>query len=164
MVELTNELILRTNMSEKILKLFIEKGFLLDKEMLEFFSQLADEDVANEILNKIQLISEEKVITKTLMDNNFNEIKPVFDGLDVLKKKIIERFFVNVSVSVEVKKETSIEEKKQKEGQKGAFLSSVKIVSSPIIKDKKLEVKYFTRNFRNKYNFFKNLLKDRAEL
>jgi len=151
-------------MPEKILKLFMKKGFLLDKEMLDFFRQLADEEVANEILNKIQLISREKVITKTLMDNNFNEIRGVFEGLDVTKKKIIERFFVNVSVSVEVKKEISVEARKLSKGQKGDFSDSVKIISSPIIQNKKLEVRDFTRHFRNRYNFFKKLLQDRTEL
>ena len=36
-----------------ILKLFLEKGFLLDKEMLEFLNEIDDNEVANEILDKI---------------------------------------------------------------------------------------------------------------
>ncbi len=152
-------------MSEKILKLFIEKGFLLDKEMLDFFNQLGDEGVANEILEKIQVVSGEKVITRNLIDSNLDKIQPVFRELDVEKKKVVERFFVNVSVSVEVKKEISVEEKgKEVVLQKNPLASSVKIISSPIIQNKKLEVKDFTRCFRNKYNFFKKLLQDRAEL
>jgi len=42
-------------MKENTLKLFIEKGFLLDKDMLDFLNELKDEDVANEILNKLHL-------------------------------------------------------------------------------------------------------------
>lgn len=150
-------------MSEKILKLFIEKGFLLDKETLDFFSQLGDEGIANGILNKIQILGE-KLVTLTLIKNNFDKIKPVFDELDTEKKKIVERFFVNVSVSVEVKKETSIEEKEQEVLQKYPLVNSVKIISSPMILDHKVEVKDFVRHFRNRYNFLKKLLQNRTEL
>ena len=53
-------------MKENILKLFIEKGFLLDSDMLNFLNELKDEGVASEILNKIAFISHEKLITKNL--------------------------------------------------------------------------------------------------
>jgi len=151
-------------MSDKILKLFIKKGFLLDKEMLDFFSQLEDEDVADEILNKIQTTSREKLITKTLINNNLEKIKPVFEELDKEKQKLVERFFVNVSVSVEVKKETSIEKEKTEEDKKKELKSNIKVISSPIIQDKKLEAKDFVRHFRNRYVFFKKILQERSEL
>lgn len=144
-------------MPEKILRLFIEKGFLLDKEMLDFFSQLADESIASDILDKIQLISKEKLITKTLINNNLDKIQPVFNELGSEKKKVIERFFVNVSISVEVKKETNIMKKSDER-------ESVKIISSPIIQDKKLVVKDFVRHFRNRYVFFKKILQDKPNL
>ena len=97
-------------MKENILKLFIEKGFLLDSDMLDFLNELKDEDVANEILNKIALISHEKLITRNLVDHHLEKIKPVLIELEGEKKKIVEKFFVNISVSVEVKKETVIED------------------------------------------------------
>ena len=97
-------------MSNKILKLFIEKGFLLDKDMLNFFSELEDEDLANEIINKVGVVSHQKVITKNLINENIDKFKPVFTELDSEKQKVIEKFFVNVSVSVEVKRERSVDE------------------------------------------------------
>jgi len=93
-------------MEKDILKIFIERGFLLDKEMLDFLRELKDEDVANEIINKIAVISKQKVITKNLVDKNLEKIKPVFFTLENEKKRLVEKFFVNVSISVEVKKET----------------------------------------------------------
>jgi len=62
-------------MSENILKIFVEKGFLLDREMLDFLNELGDEDVASEILNKIALVSQKKIITKSLVDDNIEKIK-----------------------------------------------------------------------------------------
>jgi len=148
-------------MSEKILKLFIEKGFLLDKEMLDFFNQLSDEGVAKDVLNKIQLVSREKLITKNLINSNIDKIKPVFSKLESNKKKIIERFFVNVSVSVEVKKEINIEQKFEDSSES---VGVVKVLSSPIALDCKLSVKDFVKYFRKRYNFFKELLQDKKEL
>jgi len=156
-------------MKENILKLFIEKGFLLDKEILDFLSELKDEDVANEILNKIALISHEKLITKNLVDNNLEKIKPVLIDLDNEKKKIVEKFFVNISVSVEVKKEIGIENGGQGDKldnlvEMNELRGGVKILSSPVFPPKKLEVKDFVKNFRNRYNFLKEILQQRTEL
>ncbi|MFA5173912.1 MAG: metallophosphoesterase [Candidatus Pacearchaeota archaeon] len=147
-------------MTQKILKLFIEKGFLLDKEMLDFFNQLEDEELAKEIVNKLSVISHQKLITKTLINENIAKLKPVFVELEGTKKKIIEKFLVNVSVSLEVKKETSIEEEKIEANNEGV----VKIISSPVIACQKLTVKDFVKNFRSRYSFFKNILKERKEL
>jgi len=152
-------------MSEKILKLFIEKGFLLDKEMLDFFSQLSDETVANEILNKIKVVSREKVITKNLIEDNLEEIKPVFKELDTEKQKLVDKFFVNVSVSVEVKRETVVEEKESvKVGGIEKSKEMIKILSSPVFTSKKLEVKDFVKHFKNRYNFLKEILQNKTEL
>ena len=155
-------------MSEKIIKLFIKKGFLLDKEMLEFFSQLKDEDVANEILTKLDVASNEKLITRGLIKNNLEKIRPVFSELDKEKQKLVEKYFVNVSVSVEVKKEISIEDKITKKKQelidREKNKPKIKILSSVIIEDKKLEVRDFVKNFRNRYLFFKKILQERSEL
>jgi len=146
-------------MTQGILKLFIEKGFLLDKEMLDFFSQLSDEEIASEMLDKITIISGEKLVTKNLINNNLDKFNSVFKELNTEKKKIVEKFFVNVSLSFEVRKETNIEPLK-----KEAVPSSVKILSSPIIQNKKLEVRDFVRHFRNRYVFFKKLLQQKSEL
>lgn len=156
-------------MPEKILKLFIKKGFLLDREMLDFFSQLEDEDVASEILSKIQASSGEKLITRSLINSNIEKIKPVFKELDTEKQKLVERFFVNVSVSVEVKKETRIEDISgdkniSEDKEESLKKTNIKVLSSPIVQNQKLEVKDFVRHFRNRYNFFKKILQERTEL
>ncbi len=159
-------------MSQNILKLFIEKGFLLDREMLNFLSELKDEEVANEIINKIAIISKQKLITKSLVNKNIDKIKPVFSKFDNNKKSLVEKFFVNVSISVEVKKETSINEKQDIEigsesennEELGDYKNSVKILSSPTLVSQKLEARDFTRHFRNRYSFLKKILQERKEL
>ncbi len=149
-------------MGQKILKLFIERGFLLDKEMLDFLSELRDEDVAKEIINKIAVVSQKKVITKNLINENIEKIKPVFYELDSERKKLVERFFVNVSISVEVKKEVKVENDDL--GNEKNLEGFVKIISSPVLASQKLEVRDFVRHFRNRYVFLKKILQQRPEL
>jgi DNA polymerase II small subunit len=151
-------------MANEILKLFIEKGFLLDNDMVNFLGELKDENVANEIIDKIAVVSKQKLITKNLVNENIEKIKPILFELEKEKKKLVEKYFVNVSVSVEVKKEMSIELEKNKEMEEGKVNNSVKILSSPIRASQKLEVKDFVKNFRNRYNFMKDILQKKKEL
>lgn len=153
-------------MTSNILKLFIEKGFLLDKEMLDFLNELGDEGVAKEIVDKIAIVSHKKVITKNLVNENLDKIKPLLFELDKEKKKLVDKYFVNVSISVEVKKERSVEYIDKREGIETIRVKrgSVKILSSPVIASQKLEVKDFIKYFRNRYNFLKSVLQQRPEL
>jgi len=152
-----------------ILKLFLDKGFLLDKEMLEFLNEINDKEVANEILDKIAVVSQRKIITKGLVVDNIEKIKPILYELDDGKKKLVDKYFVNVSISVEVKKERIIEtEKKVKKNSKEDldFVEPgiVKVLSSPVITSKKLEVRNFVKHFRSRYKGMKKLLMERLEL
>ncbi|MBT4165839.1 hypothetical protein HOE04_02260 [archaeon] len=169
-------------MSQNILKLFLEKGFLLDKDMLDFLRDLDDESVANEIINKIAVVSQKKLITRSLVGENIEKIQPFLFQLGDDKKKLVEKYFVNLSINVEVRKEsevvgdvssTKVEEdgnsvgvtdgnSENSEGKREK--GSVKILSSPVIAAQKLTVKDFVKHFRNRYNFMKNLLQQRQEL
>lgn len=148
-------------MGKNILKLFLEKGFLLDKEILDFLNELEDEEIANEIINKIAIISKQKLITKSLVNQNIEKLKPIFFELEGEKKKLVEKFFVNVSISVEVKKETVLESDETSEKNEK---SRIKIISSPIPISQKLEVRDFIRHFRNRFVFLKNILQKKTEL
>ncbi len=144
-------------MKPNIIKLFVEKGFLLDKEMLDFLNELEDEQVAQEIINKVAFSSKKKIITKNLISENFDKLKPLFFQLDIEKKRLIEKFFVNISISVEVKRETIVENTSEEK-------NYVKIISSPIMASQKIGVKDFVKHFRNRYNFLKNILQLRTNL
>lgn len=151
-------------MVKEILKLFIEKGFLLDKEMLNFFSQLKDEDLAKEVIDKLSIISNEKLITKSLIKNNIDKFKPVFFETEGEKKKIIERFFVNFSFSLEVNKKSEIYNINKDKNILESKTSNVKVLSSPVLLSQKLEIKDFVKHFRNRYVFLKEILQNKPEL
>lgn len=153
-------------MSNSMLKIFIEKGYLLDKDMLAFLNELEDEDVANEIINKIAIISRQKIITKSLVDQNIDKIKPILYGLDSQKRDMVSRFFSNVQISFGVSKEdideNNLVDIDLEEGDdKNAYL---KIISSPTIAQQKLTVKDFVKHFKSRYNLIKNILVTNSHL
>jgi len=144
-------------MENRILKLFIEKGFLLDREVLNFFNELEDIDLAKEIVNKLSISSNKKIITKAILNDNLQKLKPFFNELGDDKKKLVESFLVNFTVSFEIKREVYEESINQN-------LNNVKVLSSPVIASQKLEARDFIKHFRNRYNFFKKILQERKEL
>ena len=155
-------------MEQEILKFILKKGFLLDNEMLNFFSQLQDKEVADKILEKINMISGERIITKSLVDKNLNKMQDVFSSLGDEKKKVVERFFVNLTLNLEIKKEKYIEEKEAKitgEIQETEETPNhLKIISPSLVPAKKIVVEDFVKHFRNRYMDMKQILQDRSEL
>jgi DNA polymerase II small subunit len=143
----------------------MKKGFLLDREMLDFFDQLGDKQLADRILEKIKQTSSQRLITKSMVNKNINEIKGVFSSLGEDKKKIVERFFINLNLSVEVRKEKYIEEQKQDvEEIKESAANNLKIITPNIVPAKKLGVEDFIKTFRNRYKEIKSILQERREL
>ena len=156
-------------MSENILKVFIEKGFLLDKETLDFLNEFGDDKLASEIVNKIAVVSKKKIITKNLVNENLEKIRPILFELDSEKKKLVDKYFVNLNISLEIKKETSLENKKEnKEPILNELIKGnknfIKVLSSPAIIAQKIEVSDFIKHFRNRYNLMKKILQEKSEL
>lgn len=137
----------------------MKKGFLLDNEMLNFFSQLEDQETADKVIERLKVISDERMITKSLVDKNIEKIKDVFSSLETNKKKLVERFFVNFNVEIEIKKEKYIEEKEEKKSP-----NHLQVLSLDISPPQKIEVSDFVKHFRSRYNDMKNILQERSEL
>ncbi len=150
-------------MGQEILKFFIKQGFLLDHEMLNFFDQLEDEEIADRIIKKIKTSSTERIITKSLIDKNLNSMQEVFSSLEDEKKKFVERFFVNLSLNIEIKKEKYIKQEKTENGLSESS-NNLKIIFPNIIPAKKIGVEDFVKHFRNRYTEIKNILQERTEL
>lgn len=169
-------------MEQEILKFFMKKGFLLDNEMLDFFGELKDKEIADKILERVKVISGERLITKSLVDKNLNKIQDVFSSLESDKKKVVERFFVNFNLQIEIKKEKyGLETAEEIQAAEGAettqatdMMQATKTIqeaadhlriSSPNISPpQKLDVNDFVKHFRNRYTDMKNVLQERSEL
>jgi len=150
-------------MAQEILKLFIEQGFLLDKEMLDFFRELEDVELIKEMMDKIAVISKEKVVSKGLIVKNINKFNSIFVGLDNRKRGIVESFFMIKSNTVEVG-EKSNNFLPSEETSDLTNESTLNILSPLVPNSQALEVKDFVKHFRNRYNFLKEILQSKSEL
>lgn len=142
---------------EETIKYFAKKGFLLDREVADFFGVLDDNLVIEQILNQISITAQTRVITRKLLSNHKIKFEILLANLSEDKKLIFEIFF-NLSNVILKKSELKIIEPTR------FMIPRVKILSSNIIPDKRIEVKDFVMHFRNRFNFMKDLLKDRKEL
>jgi len=135
--------------SKEILKICMEKGFLLDKEMLEVFSELEEGD-ARDLVEKIRGLGiGERVITKTVFSKNIEKIKNVL--VEGRGKMVIEKFFINMGYErQEVEKAEVVEV--------GEGVGGVKVISSPIVAPKKICVKDFVNHFRIRYETMRGFL------
>ncbi len=149
-------------LKKQILKICMQKGFLLDKEILDFLS-LLDEKYSLQIIEVLtNLKIKERVVTKSIFLSNLENIKKV-----VLNKEsniFFEKFFLALGHPLtENSTNTHINSKnpdninlKQGEG-----LPSLKIISSSLVFPKKLEVKDFVDHFRSRYEQIRNILQER---
>jgi len=148
---------------EEKLKYFVRKGFLLDKDVLEFFTDFDDDKLGEEILSRVFSITKERVITRKLLFTNIKEFRHLLDNLEKNKKTIIDNFFSGHLMGPETSEseKTGVLVKKEVDRTPN---SPIKILSSNIIPYRKIEVKDFVTHFKNRYNFLKEILKERKEL
>ncbi len=147
--------------AKEILKICMSKGFLLDKEMLGFFSGL-DKDSAEEIIDKFRSLDiNERVITRALFGKNFEKMRSIL--INGKSRTIIEKFFFSMGYSVSEAyprgggtnvgvEEYGGEQDKKKKGH------LVKILSSTHFPPKKIGVKDFVNHFRTRYGILKKII------
>ncbi|MDO8517531.1 MAG: DNA polymerase II small subunit [Nanoarchaeota archaeon] len=145
-------------MEKTILKICMEKGFLLDKEMLNLLSGLDEESAKKLIESIVSLKFEEKVITKTFFSKNLQKIQEVL--IDGKNKTVIENLFFNLGYSrteieqKEVRKEEKVELIEEKQGK-------VKLLSVSFVPPKKVCVADFVKHYRTRYEQIKKILLER---
>ena len=146
-------------MEKTILKICMEKGFLLDKEMLNLLSGL-DEDTAKKLIESIASLKfEERVITKTLFSKNLQKIEEVL--IDGKNKTIIENLFFNLGYS-----RTEIEKKETERNEIKTELAEekqgkVKLLSVSFVPPKKVSVADFVKHYKIRYEQIKKILLER---
>ncbi len=138
--------------NKNILKFCMEKGFLLDKEMLGLLSDL-DEKTIKQIIDRIASLGvSERVITKNVFSNNFEKIKNVI-GLEN-NKVVLERFFIKLGYSRTEIADVNLQEDEEESG-------NVKLLNSFVPVPKKVTVPDFVNHFRARYNSLRGILQQR---
>ena len=148
-------------MKEEIIDLIRERGLLLEKSVIDLLGSFPNFKVAKDFLIEIEKFSGEKMITMSLLNKNVEFVNSVVKNLESDKKEIVESTFVKLGISLEVRKESKIVEKKEEirsESQK------YKIFYANTKPDKKIDVKDFTNHFRARYQSLQRILLHRPEL
>lgn len=93
--------------SKEILRFCLENGLLVDKDVLNLFSDSSDIDSVKMILNKIKNNTNQKIITKHILDANKEKVNKIFLELPEEKQKKLEKFKIKLGLSIEISKEVS---------------------------------------------------------
>ncbi len=148
--------------SNEILRFCVSNGLLLDKEVLNLFSDTEDVESVKLIIEKIKNQTHKKVITKNLFNENRNQLENFMIGLPKESQKGLETFKIKLGLSIEISKEVSIE--KSVGEVKTENFEDVRVLSMPSIPLKKLEVGDFVRHFRGRLVEMKKILQEHLEL
>jgi len=150
--------------SNEILKFCIEKGVLLDKEVLNLFKEVGDVESAKLILEKIKMTTQKKIITREIFDQNIEQVNQVFFGLPKENQKSLEKLKIKLGLSIEISREKEVLNNSLGNFKKEESSGKVKILSKFFPKSKKLEVSDFVVYFKNRLSEMKNVLQENPRL
>lgn len=152
-------------MNEEILKLIREKGLLLEKEIFELLNSFSDINAARSFLEGIERYSGQKMITRSLLNKNFNYVHELVDRLPGEEKGEVEKVIIKLGLSLEITKEREVIKKQVNNEEKQREVEqSYQIFYSTTKNDKKLEVQDFVGNFRSRYQQIQKILMMRPDL
>src|SRR4030042_3928344 len=160
---------------KQILKFYLEKGLLVDKEVLNLFNETKDIESVKLIIEKIRNHTKQNVITKNIFYENKEKVNEFFCELPQKNQEELENLKIKLGLSIEISREkcSSIEEipvkgntsisapqiisEKEETGQ-------VKILSSVPSLNKKIEVQDFVSHFKNRFIEMRGFLQNHSEL
>lgn len=136
---------------KEILSSCMKKGFLVDKEILESLLSFSQSEVNTvvEIISRADI--REKIVTKDVLHRNFD----LFNEFVSNNNSTSTTFFKNLGFSFDHNAEQEKSEVVDRDG-------NVKIIFSPVIVPKKIEVKDFVKHFRNRFEFLSKILQDKG--
>ncbi len=153
--------------SNKILKFCLEKGVLLDKDLLAVLKETSDFDSAKNIIERLQGYTNKKIITKSVFVENKDKLDKLFSDLPEYSQKNLEKLKIRLGLSIEISREIESSESiaiesvisKENDSNKGVLV----LDSFPAL-CKKLEVKDFVEYFKSRYISMREILQGHSEL
>jgi len=176
--------------TKQILKFCLEKGLLVDKDVLNLFNETSDTDSVKLIIEKIKNYTKQNVITKNVFYDNKDKVNQFFYELPQKNQKELENLKIKLGLSIEISREkqiiretgvenisepiggqtfdeqhSEIHVKKYKEYAEDSGEGSVKVLSSvPASTNKKIEVQDFVTYFKNRFIEMRGVLQNHSEL
>lgn len=160
--------------TQEILKFCLEKGFLLDKEVLNLFNDTPNVEVAKLIIERVQETTNQRIITKNLFNQNKEKFVQIFSNLPKQQQQQLESLKIKLGLSIEISQEiinkpssTNFQKTNTpiKQQEENIQFPGVKVLSLPLTSNhKKLEVKDFTNYFRNRVLELKTIIQENPTL
>jgi DNA polymerase II small subunit len=167
--------------TKQILKFCLEKGLLVDKDVLNLFNETSDTESVKLIIEKIKNCTKQNVITKNVFYDNKEKVNEFFYELPQKNQKELENLKIKLGLSIEISREKhllgeseteqafenepmGIQIKNLKEFSEDIEEGGVKVLSSVPISNKKIEVQDFVTYFRNRFIEMKGFLQNHSEL
>ncbi len=152
-------------MNNEILNFCLKRGLLVDRDLLDLFSETSDVESVKLIIEKIKNSTNQNIITKKVFDANKEEVNRVFLELPEENQKQLEKLKIKLGLSIEISKEISVEKKSLiSESLKFRKGGNVKILERNEKTPDKVEVKHFVEHFRNRFVELRNILQEHSEL
>ena len=92
-------------MNKEILEFCLEKGILLDKEVLSLFNEISDMESLKLIIEKIKSNTSQKIITREIFNKNKEQVSRFFLDLPKEKQKNLEKLKIKLGLSIEISRE-----------------------------------------------------------
>lgn len=117
--------------TQEILRFCLERGFLLDKEVLALFDETNDVESVKLIIERIKDSTNQRIITKNLFNQNKEKVFQIFSTLPKENQQQLEKLKIKLGLSIEISKEFSTENEIEENLEKGAMpnIQGVKILS-----------------------------------
>ena len=147
-------------MNEDILKLVREKGLLLERSIFEILDNFSDIRMAGVFLDNLERASGQKMITTSSLTRNFEFVSEVVKDLPGDTRSSVEKTFVKLGISLEVKKEIS-DRLKINDVNGAREGMDYRVFYSTHDNTKKIEVSDFTGHFRARYQEIQKMLMHR---
>ncbi len=154
-------------MNREIINYCLQKGLLVDNEVVNLLSETSDIESVKIVIEKIRSYTKQKIITKSILNKNKQQVSDAISSLpDDLQEKL-QGLKIKLGISIEISKDDCLEESDFESNNQEKELikeNKVKILSNPIFPNKKLEVADFVKYFRNRFNDMKGVLLEHSEL
>lgn len=153
-------------MNKEISNFCVEKGFLVDSDLLDLFSETSDVESVKLIIERVKIYTHQNVLTKNLFEKNKEQVGRFFLDLPEEKKKNLEKLRVKLGLSIEISKDRKFEEEISEKSaeEENSFKKNINILSYTQKNIEKLEVKNFVNHFRKRFSQISDILKERCEL
>ncbi len=145
--------------SQDILHFCMQKGLLVDEEVLKLFSEAQDIDSVKLIIEKIQSKTQRRIITRNLFDENKEQVCKVLSALPEENQRQLEKLKIKLGLSIEISKEIEKPVEKPKEEFDGVRV--LENLPEPV---KKIEAGDFVNYFRNRLSEMGKILQEHSEI